>query len=100
MQIRALTDLNLNGFAVPINRVAIVDDAIGAALVAIGQATDDKQSLDHALLMNPDVIDLTGALPLPKSYVTEEPAPEQPAAELATEQPAEEPAPAKPAKSK
>ena len=96
MQIRALTDLNLSGFAVPINRVAVVDDAIVSALVASGQASNDAKAVEQALLMNPDVIELSGVVPLPKSYVIEDAAEETALEETA----AKETAPAKPAKSK
>lgn len=57
-KIRALTDLRLNGIAVPHNRVAEVDDDVAAGLIESGQATDDEKAVETALIMNPETIEL------------------------------------------
>ena len=58
LKIRALTDLNLGGFSVSLNRVAEVDDDVAAALIESGQATDDEKAVETALIMNPETIEL------------------------------------------
>lgn len=92
-QIRALTDLNLSGFAIPHNRVAEVDDNVAAVYIAAGQATEAEAAVAQALLMNPDIIDLAGIDPFGAPAPEPEPAPTGKKAKAA----AVEPPPADPA---
>ena len=58
--IRALIDLRIKSMAVPLNRVAHVDDSTSEVYITSGRATDDEKHIEQGLLMNPEVIDIAG----------------------------------------